>query len=138
MYGSLDISTSGMIAQRTRQTAIAANIAGRGVNVDANGNFSPFRERQVMLAAGNPGVDGGLGVRVSEIHLSNAEFNTKYEPGHPFAHKDGPKAGFVDTDNVDPFKQHIDLLDATRAYEANIGAAEATKMMTSSMLRLLA
>ncbi len=136
MYGTLDISTSGMIAQRTRLTAIAANISNRDAIYDANNNFSPYRERIVMMAPGDG--KGGPGVHVSEIALSQAEFNMKWEPGHPYAIKEGPKAGYLQTSNVDMMKQNVDLMEATRAYEANIAAAEASKMMTTAALRLLA
>lgn len=136
MYGTLDISTSGMIAQRTRLTAIAANIANKDALFDANNSFSPYRERIVMMAPGDG--KGGLGVHVSEIAMSQAEFNLKWDPGHPFAIKEGPKAGYLQTSNVDPIKQNVDLMEATRAYEANIAAAEASKMMTTAALRLLA
>lgn len=136
MYGSLDISTSGMMAQRTRLTAIAANIANKDALFDAQHNFSPYRERETMFAVGAPG--GGPGVHVSEITQSQAEFPLKWDPGHPNAFKDGPKKGYLATPNVDMMKQMVDQMDAGRAYEANIAAAESTKMMTSAALRLLA
>jgi flagellar basal-body rod protein FlgC len=142
MYGSLDISTSGLIAQRTRLTAVAANIANKDAMFDAQGNFSPYREREAMFAVGNPGSptrEGQeLGVHVAQISESQAEFPLKYDPGNPYAYKDGPKQGYVPTSNVDMFKQMVEQMDATRAYEANIAAAEATKLMTSAALRLLA
>ena len=142
MYGSLDISTSGMIAQRTRLTAITANIANKDAQFDAQGNFSPYRERNVMFAAGNPAATTrtghALGVHVADITESQAEFQLKFDPGNPYAFKEGPKRGYVPTSNVDMFKQNVDMLDATRAYEANIAAAEASKLMTSTALRLLA
>lgn len=142
MYGSLDISTSGLIAQRTRLTAIAANIANKDALFDANGNFSPYRERETMFAVGNPAsptaMGQSLGVHVAQVSESQAEFPLKYDPGNPYAFKDGPKKGYIPTSNVDMFKQMFEQMDATRAYEANIAAAEASKQMTTSALRLLA
>lgn len=141
MYGALDISTSGMIAQRTRIATIASNLANKDAMFDANGNFAPYREKEVMFAAGNPAArteDGqALGVHVADISESPAEFNLKFDPGNPYAFKDGPKKGYVPTSNVDVFKQNVELMEATRAYEANVTAAEATKTINTTVLRLL-
>lgn len=140
MYGSLDISTSGMMAQRTRLTVIAANIANKDANLDEFGNLSPYREQQVMLAAGGRSasrMEESMGVHVAQIGRSQAEFNLKYDPGNPHAFKTGPKQGYVPTSNVDIVKQNVDLMEATRAYEANIAAAEATKLINNAALRLL-
>jgi flagellar basal body rod protein FlgC len=54
VYGALDISTSGMIAQRTRVEAISANLANKDTMFDANGNVNPYRARRVFFASGDP------------------------------------------------------------------------------------
>lgn len=142
MYGSLDISTSGMVAQRVRMAAIAANIAGRESPIDENGNFAPFRERLVMMAPGDPQAataqGKAMGVHVTQVVESSAELPLKWDPGNPYAEKSGPNTGYVRASNVDLFKQTVDSMDATRSYEANVAAAEATKAMTAAALRLLA
>jgi len=134
MFGSLDISTSALIAQRTRTQVIAANVAGRDSIVDAQGNYAPFRRRIAVFAEGDPATGRGEGVHVREIALDQSEFRKVYEPGNKFA----DKQGYVSYPNVDPAIEMVNMLEATRAYEANITAAEATKSMIQSSLRLLA
>jgi len=138
MYGALDISTSGMIAQRTRMATIAANIANANTLVDAQGNYAPYRRRSVMFAPGDPGssTDGGraLGVHVAAIELDDAPLTPKYDPTSPYADKDG----YVLTPNVNPIIEQINAMETARAYEANVVAAETTKTMMAQALRLLA
>jgi flagellar basal-body rod protein FlgC len=139
MYGILDISTSGMIAQRERLTAISANLANRH-SVDANG--TPFRARLVYLSPGNPRArttEGRrLGVHVARIEEDASEFNVRWDPGHPLAVKEGPRKGYVLESNVNPIVEQVNALQAARAYEANVVAAEATKSMMAHALRLIA
>jgi flagellar basal-body rod protein FlgC len=138
MYGALDISVSGMIAQRTRLTAVSANIANRTATY-ADG--TPYRARQVIMAPGDPTARHGegrrLGVHVSEIQADPSPFNLRWDPSNPLALKEGPQAGYVRESNVNPIMEQINQLEATRAYEANAVAAEATKTMVGQALRLL-
>lgn len=142
MYGLLDISTSGMTAQRARAETIAANIANRNTILDKDGNVNPYRARRVMFAAGDPTASSregrDLGVHVAEIQIDDAPFNLRWDPGSPFAYKDGPSAGYVPEPNINPAVEQINMLEAGRAYEANVVAAEATKQMVQATLRLLA
>lgn len=139
MYGALDISTSGMVAQRTRLTAISANIANKN-SVYADG--TPYRARHVLFSPGDPAsqtAEGkGWGVHVSQIQIDQSAFNLRWDPGNPRAFKDGPKAGYVEESNVNPVMEQINAMEAGRAYEANAVAAEATKAMIGQALRLLA
>ncbi|MEO0632223.1 MAG: flagellar basal body rod protein FlgC [Planctomycetota bacterium] len=138
MYGSLDISTSGMIAQRTRLDVISANIANKGTILDAEGNYNPFRRRMTMLAPGNPNARSArgqeLGVQVKEIALDEAPFRLKYQPNNPYA----DEQGYIREPNIDTTTEQIDAMEAVRAYEANVAAAEAQKSMLGQGLRLLA
>jgi flagellar basal-body rod protein FlgC len=138
MYGALDISTSGMIAQRTRMTAISANIANKNA-VYPDG--TPYRARHVMFAPGDPSAHSaegkGWGVHVQQVQIDQSPFNFHYDPGNPRALKQGPKAGYVLDSNVDPITEQINAMEAGRAYEANAVAAEATKAMIGQALRLL-
>ena len=54
MYGSLDISTSALIAQRTRMDVISANLANKDVILNENGDYEPFRRRVALLGPGDP------------------------------------------------------------------------------------
>lgn len=139
MFGSLDISTSGMLAQRMRLTAISANIANRN-SVMPDG--TPYRARVVTLSTGNPDAqtEAGreMGVHIASVELDQSPFNLRYEPNHPFALKSGPYEGYVQESNVNPVVEQVNMLQATRAYEANAAAAETTKAMIAQALRLLA
>lgn len=139
MYGALDISTSGMIAQRDRLTAISANLANKD-SVSPDG--TPFRAKRVFFQAGDPTAKSAegreLGVHIAAIKDDPAPFNYKFDPGNPRAYKSGPHAGYVAESNVNPVTEQVNALEASRAYEANVAAAEATKSMLAQALRLLA
>jgi flagellar basal-body rod protein FlgC len=138
MFGALDISTSGMTAQRTRLTAIAANIANKN-SVEADG--TPYRAKRVFLAPGNPAAatkEGRrLGAHVATIEDDQTPFNMRWDPGSPLAIKSGPSAGYVRESNVNTVNEQMNAMQASRAYEANAMAAEATKQMLTTALRLL-
>ncbi|MBL8763187.1 MAG: flagellar basal body rod protein FlgC [Phycisphaerae bacterium] len=142
MYGSLDISVGGMIAQRTRLEAISANLANRDVILDSQGRLSPYRRKMVMLASGDPTarteVGRALGVHVTGIQEDPTPPSWRYEPESPYAEKSGSHKGYVPAPNVNPVYEQIDALAASRAYEANVAAAEASKSMIAQALRLLA
>ena len=138
MYGSLDISTSGMIAQRTRLDVISANIANKSTILDAQGNYSPYRRRIAYMSSGNPNAasSGGqaMGVHVAEIGQDQSPFKLKYAPSSPYA----DESGYIKEPNIDSTTEQIDAMEAVRAYEANVVAAESTKKMMALGLRLIA
>jgi len=142
MYGALDISTSGMIAQRTRIEVIAANIANKDSILDASGALNPYRARIVHFAPGDPTAkspDGrALGVHVSQIEIDQSPLNFRWDPTSPYAVKQGDHAGYVPESNVNPVVEQMNAMGASRAYEANVVAAEVTKAMSAQALRLLA
>lgn len=139
MFGSLDISTSGMIAQRTRLDVISANIANRDSLLNAAGEFDPYLRREVMFAPGAPTATTAegrsLGVHVSEIHVNEGALRPRYEPGSPF---DTDGDGYIMGPDIDPILEQVNAMEAVRAYEANVAAATATKTMLAQALRLLA
>lgn len=138
MYGSLDISTSGMIAQRTRLDVISANISNKDAILDAQGNYNPYRRRIAFMAAGNPDAATGrgqdMGVHIAEIGQDQSPFKLKYAPNSPYA----DEAGYIREPNIDTTTERIDAMEAVRAYEANVVAAETTKQMLALGLRLIA
>lgn len=134
MFGSLDISTSGLIAQRTRSELISANMALKDVAVDPAADPNSFRRRIAVFAPGDPATGSRMGVHMKQILLDQSEFRRQWDPGHPFADKDG----YVRYPNIDPAMEMVNMMEAARAYEANIAAAEATKSMIQISLRLLA
>lgn len=142
MYGGLDVSVSGMVAQRQRMETIASNLANRHATRDADGNPNPYRRRFVIFQEGDPSARGAgrdRGVHVSSIELDMSDFQKRYNPGHPDARPAGEEdAGYVYMPNVNSVVEQIDALDAQRAYEANVAAAEASKAMVASAMRILA
>ena len=134
MYGSLDISTSGLIANRVRLEAISANIANAGSLVDETGKYQPYQRRSVTLAPGDPETGAEEGVHVASIDLDTGPPRMKYEPGSPFANSDG----YVGYPNVNIVVEQMNAMEAQRSYEANITVVEATKTMMSAALQLLA
>ena len=81
---------------------------------------------------------GAAGVKISSVETSQAEPLWRYQPTHPDAVKDGPKAGYVAYPNVNMMEEFTDALTASRAYEANVGVIEVTKDLNQQTLRLLA
>lgn len=135
MFTGLDISTSALVAQRTRLDVISQNMAKQFVTHDADGNYSPFRRRIPIFAAGDPLTGNSKGVHVREILEDQSPFRKVHVgTGHPNADKDG----FIEMPNVHPAMEMVNALEASRAYEANITAVEATKSMTNAALQLIA
>ena len=132
MFGSLDISTSGLEAQRTRLNTVAANIANAHSITQDGVTNSPFRRRIALLSQGDG--KGGQGVHVKEILLDQSPFRAEYSPSHPLA---DPQTGMLYRPNIESINEQINAMEASRAYEANITAAEATKRMMANVLTLL-
>lgn len=137
MWGSLDIPTSGMIAQRTRLDAVAANLANQNALYNAKGEFEPYLRRVVRFAAGDPSAsttDGRtMGVHVSSIEPDPDSTRLKYDPTHPNADADGN----IRVPDINTVVEQVDAMAAARAYEANIAAAEAMKSMASQAIGML-
>src|SRR6188508_1232842 len=129
MYGSLDIAVSGMVAQRVRAEVITANLANKDAVLDSKSQVNPFRRRITMFAPGDPTAatpEGRkMGVHVADVGLDQTPFTRVYEPGSPYADKDG----YVPGTNINPVVEQTDFMEASRAYEACAVAAETTKNM---------
>jgi flagellar basal-body rod protein FlgC len=136
MFSSLDVSTSGLVAQRIRLNAISSNIANMSTTRNEAGQPEPYQPRFVTFQTDSnlstPG--GGAGVKIGSVQHSNEPPKMKYEPGHP----DADPQGFVRYPAVDMTTEFVDALEATRSYEANIGVIEVTKNMSDQALRIIA
>ena len=133
MYGVLDVSTSALIAQRTRLDVISANLANKDTLLNAAGEYEPYRRRAVIFATGDPARGSAEGVHVARIEVDLGPLQPKYEPGSPFADADG----YVGYPNVHSVIEQMNAMEAARSYEANITAIEATKSMFSVALQIL-
>jgi flagellar basal-body rod protein FlgC len=140
LFRSLDISASGLAAQRARMDVIAENLANSETTRTAGGGA--YRRKAVLLEAmdghafpailrpqGAP--DGG--VQISRVIETMDPPRRVHEPGHPQAGPDG----FVNFPNVNPLTEMVDMLATTRAYEANATAFQAAKSMGAKLLELL-
>jgi flagellar basal-body rod protein FlgC len=136
MYTAFDVSTSGLVAQRTRLNAISSNLANISTTRNEAGETAPYTPRFVVFETDEDVMTsgGGQGVRVAGVEYADVEPNLKYEPGHPDANAEG----YVAYPNIDMTTEFVDALGATRAYEANIGVIEVTKDMSDRTLQILA
>ena len=142
---SYEICASGMTAQRIRMDVIANNIANANTMVTTEG--SPFRRREVIFEA--PGRTFseslstarrrlnrtiGSGVKVQRIleDRTNNAFTKIYDPGHPFADADG----IVLRPNINVTTEMVNIIDASRAYEANVTALNSFKQMEQRALQI--
>jgi flagellar basal-body rod protein FlgC len=136
MFSSLDVSTSGLVAQRARLNAISSNIANMSTTRNEQGQPEPYQPRYVTFQTDNnvrtPG--GGAGVKIGSVERSTEPPQMKYEPGHP----DADAHGYVRYPAINMTAEFVDSLEATRAYEANIGVIEVTKNMADQALRIIA
>ena len=139
---SLDISASGLTAERLRMDLIANNLANAYSTRSARGG--PYRRQMPVFAAleapGWPwtvsrvtsGVPG-MGVQVAAIVEDPSPPRLVYDPGHPDARPDG----YVEYPNVDVVTEMVDMLAATRAYQANLSAFSASRSMAEGALDLI-
>lgn len=139
MLRALDISTSALVAQRTRLNAVSGNIANMSSLTDETGEANPYRAREVVFQSDETlSVSGASGVKVAEIKMNEADPAYRYQPNHPLAIKDGKWKGYVAYPNIDLTTQMVDALESTRAYEANVGVMEITKNLSRETLTILA
>ncbi len=142
-FSALDISASGLTAQRLRMDIISQNIANADTTRTDKG--TPYRRKVVVFeerAQGAPFSDylsessrdkaAGNGVRVARIVDDQSQFREVYDPGHPDADKDG----YVQMPNVDVITEMVNMISATRSYEANVTAINTTKGMALKALEI--
>src|SRR5450432_4243640 len=134
MFDALDIPASALTAQRARMDTIAGNVANIDVTRNANGEKIPYRRKFVVFAPGSDADASKPGVHVQSIQEDQAGFRKVYDPGNPDAGKDG----YVQYPNVDLAIEQVNMLEASRAYEANVTMMDTIKAMINSSLRLLA
>jgi flagellar basal-body rod protein FlgC len=163
IFSGLNISASGMRAERIKQNVISSNIANAETTRTDKGG--PYRRqfavveaqsdrRDVRLLNKEPGLEGavtndkhlaippgdlprderffGNGVAVSEIREDSRPPRLVYDPAHP----DADAKGYVAMPNVNIVQEMTDMIAATRAYEANVTAFNATKTMMTQALQL--
>jgi len=139
IFDSINISASALTAEKTRIDIINKNMANANTTRATGG--MPYR-RQMVVYEENKKTPfpaylekhnnkfNGKGVVISEIVEDDTPFKLVYEPGHP----DADENGYVRMPNVEIVKEMVDMIDAQRAYEANITAMNTTKSMLMKAL----
>jgi flagellar basal-body rod protein FlgC len=128
-FSAIDVSSTGLFAQRTRLDAIANNIANADTTRTDRGG--PYRRQQVVFRAHTgPTGPGNSGVQVDEVVESTAPPKEVHDPSHPDAGPDG----IVRMPNVNVVEEMVDMISATRAYEANVQAISSARSMASKAL----
>ena len=127
LFGGLNISATGMGAERVRMDVIAENLANADTTKGPDGK--PYRRKEVVLS-----FDQTLdGVKVAAITEDQSAPRRVYDPGHP----DADAQGYVSLPNVEPVTEMVDLITASRGYEANVQALQASKTMFTKTLDIL-
>lgn len=142
--GGFDISASALTAQRLRMDVISSNIANAETTRAGfvNGQFVPYRRKMVIMEPVqspfknmlNDKLDASAssGVQVTAIREDSTPFKQVYNPSHP----DADAAGMVYMPNVDIMKEMVDMISASRSYEANVTALNASKAMFMKSLEI--
>ena len=132
LFDALNVSASGMSAERLRMDVIASNLANANTTRGADGQ--PYRRQEVILQEKSPSFGEVLGgVMVAGIVDDPTPPRRVYDPGHP----DADKNGYVTMPNVNTVTEMTDLISSSRAYEANVTAMQTAKTMFSKTLDLL-
>jgi flagellar basal-body rod protein FlgC len=148
LFDALSISASGLSAERLRMDVTAENLANAQSTQGADGQ--PYRRKEVVLQS--TGATGGFqaalagamgpaaatgqtpgGVQVAGIVADETPGRRVYDPGHP----DADGQGYVTLPNVDSVTEMVDLISASRSYEANVTAMQTAKQMFTKTLELL-
>jgi len=137
LSAAITASASALSAERTRIEAAVSNMANAESTRGPDGQ--PYRRRDVLLAADHhTSFDGALGranavgVKVAGVVEDQAPFRRRYEPSHP----DADAQGFVQLPNVDPQNEMVDLIGASRAYQANLTAISLIRDLVARSLEL--
>ncbi len=149
MFTSINTSSSGLTAQRLRMDVISNNIANANTTRTTEGG--PYRRRRVILSPSDTRVKyklpfvphkfrslPGLGVRVLRIEQDKSPFRLVFDPTHPDAIKRGKKKGYVEMPNVNIVTEMVDMISASRSYEANVAMVDHSKSIFNKSLEMIA
>jgi len=148
MFNSINVSATGLSAQRLRMDVISNNIANATTTRNTNGD-GPFRRDRVILTPINlrsrwnsplyphsiePG--DGKGVKVMRVEKDMSPLRLVYDPTHPDAIQIGAKKGYVEFPNINIVTEMTDMITASRSYEANVQMINGTKAMYNKALEI--
>lgn len=140
IFTGINIAATGLSVERLRSDVIANNIANASTTRTQEGGA--YRRRRVLLTQKQSGIDWkspyvpeslergvGTGVRASAIEKDTADMRWVYDPTHPHAILSGPREGYVEYPNVNIVTEMVDLISASRAYDANSSVIQGAKDM---------
>lgn len=157
-FKSFDVAASGMKAEQKRMDVVSNNIANAHTTRTADG--TPYRRQTAVVTSQDSSafesaykqasMDGeftnifeetgvgfsGHGVKVEGVAEDQGDFNWVYDPSHPDAQKEGPKAGYVAKPNINVIQEMTSMMQASRAYEANATTVESAKAMAMKALEI--
>ena len=141
LFSSLSVSASGMSAQRTRAELLVENLANADTTRTAEGG--PYRRKDAIFESqdvsspfGNEfstALNQGTGVGIATISVDERDPERRYMPGHPDAGPDG----YVAFPRLNPAEDMVDLMSASRGYQANVASMNAVKEMIQRSIDLL-
>ncbi|CAD7843595.1 Flagellar basal-body rod protein FlgC [Olavius algarvensis spirochete endosymbiont] len=148
LFTTINTAASGLTAERLRLDVIADNIAN--VNTTRTAEGGPYRRSRVVFRPRtrqpywrSPFLPErlkdkiGLGVRIASIEKDmDSDLLLKWDPTHPDAIKTGPKTGYVELPNVNVVSEMVDMISASRAYEANVAIMDGSKSMFRRALEI--
>jgi flagellar basal-body rod protein FlgC len=148
LFSAIDVSATGLSAQRLRMDVISNNIANATTTRNTNAD-GPFRRDRVILSPINlrtrwksPVYPFGLstgegqGVKVMKVEKDMTPLRLVYDPTHPDAIKFGQKKGYVEMPNVNIVAEMTDMISASRSYEANVQMINGSKMMFNKAMEI--
>lgn len=139
LFSSLQVSSSGMSAQRTRAELLVQNLANSETTRTPEGG--PYRRQDVVFSTDQQASpfsamfqnEVGTGVSVSDVVTDTRDPERRYLPGHPDADADG----YVAFPRINPAEDMVDLFSSTRSYEANVAAISSVKDMISRSIDIM-
>jgi flagellar basal-body rod protein FlgC len=140
-FNSIQTSSSGLSAQRLRMNLISGNLAN--VNTTRTRDGGPYRRKEAIFAAQPMNSEFNkiltdrlnnqtAGVRVDRIYEDTSPPLMKYNPSHPHAND----KGYVAVPNINPMEEMVNMISATRGFEANVTALKAAKEMALKALEI--
>ncbi len=132
-FNIMNISATGLSAQRFRIEVISTNIANSETTRTENGG--PYRRKVPVFQEVLRNIKGNQengGVMVKSVYEDPSEFRIVYDPAHP----DADENGYVKLPNVNIVREMVDMINAQRAYEANATAINTTKAMINAALQI--
>ena len=140
LVGLLQVSASGLSAQQLRMEIVSANLANAHTTRSADGGPYIRKEpvlRSVPVPTSGPQFADRLRAHLQQVVVQDVQNDASgprrtYDPGHP----DADPNGYVMMPNVDVMREMVDLVNATRSYEANVSALSATRAMLLKALEI--